>query len=229
MNLGRILVDPALGVGDDGVVLPAVPELVADVDELLGAFVSFLVRHHIGQPHRLELVLTIGRDHVPAEAPVGQVIQRRQPADHRIGRVERGRDGDPDPKLLGRDADDRNKRYRIVNGTLHGVSHRIVIASLVDVIGSQNISYEQGIELASLEDAPHLLPEWRPRVVEADLVTRMRPHELRVVDHSVLDEAQQMHLLFDAAENRHGVSLFSMRCGDGKGARPLPSDPMLRG
>lgn len=72
-------------VGDDGVVLPAVPQLGDHVDELLGAPVALLVAGRLVEPEVVRGVLAERRHDVPPRAAVRDAVEAREQAGEVVG------------------------------------------------------------------------------------------------------------------------------------------------
>ncbi len=76
--------DPGGAVADDGVVLPAaLPELVTDLEVLVGDVVAVVVGHLGGLAEVAGAAVEVGGDDVPADAAVGEVVERRHPGGRR--------------------------------------------------------------------------------------------------------------------------------------------------
>lgn len=79
-------------VGDEGVVVPTVPEQTTGLDELFRHGIALGMRRMRTAEHGARL--GVGRrDHVPARAPAGQVIERGEAAGDMIGLGISGRGG----------------------------------------------------------------------------------------------------------------------------------------
>ena len=80
---------PGVGVGDDGIVAPGVPQLAGDLDELGGPPVAVVA---LEEPAAAEVLAgeRVGRRHgVPRRPPVAQVVERGELAGQLEGLVER--------------------------------------------------------------------------------------------------------------------------------------------
>jgi hypothetical protein len=95
---GVVHLDPPLAVQHEGVGRLWDSWEPDEVDELVGPFVPLVVRRQGVEPVVLRRAVLAGGDDVPADAPVGDVVQRREPAGQQPRRVEgrRGRRDDPD-------------------------------------------------------------------------------------------------------------------------------------
>jgi hypothetical protein len=70
------------------------------------------------------------------------------------------------------------------------VTNGVFVAIFVHVVRCQDIGKEDRIKLAAFQNAPHFLPERGAGVVVADLVARMCPHQLSMIDDAMLNEAE---------------------------------------
>ena len=97
----RIDVHAALGVADDGVVLPgALPQLVADLEVLGGHVVPLVVRNLLSGTEIAGGAVGVGGDQVPADAAVGEVVEGAELAGQRVRVLVRGRPGQPESEVL---------------------------------------------------------------------------------------------------------------------------------
>ena len=73
----RISINSRLLVSENSVVLPRLlKELVHDVNELFCHSVSLIVLDLLLQAERFRSALKIGRNYVPSNAPIGDLIER---------------------------------------------------------------------------------------------------------------------------------------------------------
>src|SRR6185503_12572428 len=111
-DLRRIDEDARRLVGDDRPVLPAVPEALDDVDELLSDLVAQVVLH-VGFAAEVERGLAgRARHDVPGGPAPGDVIERAEGPGDMIGLAEAGRDGGAETDVPRRRAQDRDERGR---------------------------------------------------------------------------------------------------------------------
>src|SRR5262245_58025977 len=102
VDLCRIGKDPFVAIADNGTFFPApFEELVENLDILLGDLVAVVVAAKTTLADILGAALEIGRDDIPADAPLGVVIGGREAARESVGMLERGRRRDADPEMLG--------------------------------------------------------------------------------------------------------------------------------
>jgi hypothetical protein len=109
-DLVGVHVDAALVRAHDRVVVPCrVPQGVGHVEELVAAVVAHVVGQLFGQPVVDRGAADVGRHDVPADPPVGEVIERRELACQRHWVVvgDRGRDHEPEPLGDGRQHGDQ--------------------------------------------------------------------------------------------------------------------------
>jgi hypothetical protein len=190
-DLGRIGIDAAYLVGDDGVGFPRIPKLIADLHILIEPLVAPGAIGH-GVAVSVPLALRIGRDDVPGDAAVRQMVEAREPAAHRIRMLEGRRQCDADTEVFGRRRNDRNNGRGFVRRALHRPLHDGIGAVLVRVIRSELIGDEHPVEQSALHRSRHVLPIFGPREVPPDFVLRVTPHSGCVTVHAVLDETQKM-------------------------------------
>ncbi len=134
----------------EGIVGPAVPQALADLDELVGALVALVLGDMLGAAE-VERVVRIGRRHdVPAGAALAQVIERGVAARQRIGLVvgrgRRRQEADVLRELRHRrHHQDRIEHRRAVGGTVGGEQRRLVHLAHRVAVGQ-----EQEVEQAAL-------------------------------------------------------------------------------
>ena len=93
---------PACLVADRRVVLPAVPELLGDLDELLGALVAVGMQCAVVEAEVERGVAAGGGDDVPADAAAADVIDRGEPPREVVGLAVAGRRRRDQADALGR-------------------------------------------------------------------------------------------------------------------------------
>ena len=184
VDLGRIGVDPALHVLHDGVVLPgALPQLVADVEELLGELVALVVLDLRGQALVLGGRGQVGGHHVEAHAPAGQMIQRRVLAGQRVRLLVGDRTGHAEAEVLGHRGHGGDLHERIVDRDLRAAGDRGGGRVAVDVVDADHIGQEQGVEAAPLEHLGQVRPVL-DRVVLRGPRARVAPQPEALVIHA---------------------------------------------
>ena len=77
----------------------AFPQLVDDLHVFLSDFVARVVLRLAREPDALGGAVEISGDHIPADTPAGQMIERRKPARQRIRMFVRDRAGDPEAQI----------------------------------------------------------------------------------------------------------------------------------
>lgn len=160
MHARRIGVTAARLIGDEGIVLPAIPQLRHDFDEFLRARVAIFdrERHVVAEVRGGGGV--VGRHRVERDAPAAQMIDRCE-APREIERiVERGRCRADQPDML------RRARKR---GQKHGWLQRLRRPFRM-IAQREQIGEKHGVELAAFGDRCDLLEEIeiddRARIVE---------------------------------------------------------------
>ena len=103
-------VGPGGLVRHDRAVLPAVPEALHDVDELLGDLVAQIVLH-VGFAAEIEGGLAgRARHHVPGRPALGDVVDGAEGSGHVVGFAEAGRHGGAEADVPGRGTQRRDER-----------------------------------------------------------------------------------------------------------------------
>ena len=113
--------------------------------------VARVVRGLIGLAHIARGRRQIPGDDVPADAAVGEVIQRGQPARERIGMLETRSRRDAEPEILGHQRHRRHQQNRVVDRDLRGVADRGFVAAAVDVVGAEHVGDEQAVKSPALQ------------------------------------------------------------------------------
>ena len=112
-DLRRVDEDPGRLVRDDRAVLPADPEALDDVDELLGDLVTQVVLH-VGFTAEVERGFACrARHHVPGRPAPGDVVDRAEGAGDVVGLAEAGRHGGAEADVPRRGAQRRDERGRL--------------------------------------------------------------------------------------------------------------------
>lgn len=139
-------------VADDGVVLPrALPQLVEDLEVLVGVVVAGVVGGLVGLAHVAGGGGQVSRDDVPADAAPGEVVERRDATGERIRVLEAGAGGDTEAEVLGDEGHRGHEQQRVVDGDLRGLADRGLVAGAVDVVGAEHVGDEQAVETTALE------------------------------------------------------------------------------
>ena len=188
MQFGRIRVNAAVDIADEGVVGPAVPQAGHHVVELARPAVAFVVFEVLLEAEVQGLVGVGGGDDVPGRAPAAQVIQRREQPRHVVGRVVGGGHGGDQADALGHGGQGRQQRHRRERGdggaALQGIGRHVG--------HGQVVGHEERIELAVFELLRQALDQ-RPvevgirraaRVAPGSGVDADRAHEGTQVQHS---------------------------------------------
>src|SRR5438093_7626037 len=112
-DLRRVDVDSGRLVRHDRAVLPAVPEALHDVDELLSDLVAEVVLH-VGFAAEVERGLARrARHHVPGRPALGDVVDGAEGPGDVVGLAEAGRHGRAEADVPRRGAQRRDKRGRL--------------------------------------------------------------------------------------------------------------------
>ena len=194
-HLAGVAVDAELPVRDDGVVVPgSLPQLVDDVEELVGDLVAAVVRDLAVESEVPGRVRQIGGDDVPADPPARQVVERRHPSCERERRLVARREGDPEAEVLGDRRHRRDDEQRVVRGDLQPLADGRLGAPAEDVVRPHDIREEHAVEAAVLEQPRELEPVGD--VLEAvPVVAGQRPQPVGDVAHRVHLEQVEDELL----------------------------------
>ncbi len=183
-------------VGDDGVVVPAIPQTFDDIDKFVRDLVAQIVLH-VALAAEIERRLGGGAgDDVPRRAAEADMVDRGKGAGDVIGLAKAGRDRGAKPEMPG-----RRSQYRDQGRRLEAAQKRRMVARVHD----EPVGDEQQVEFAALGDAGDLLGD---RQVE---VTDRRPVIApagRVVTGAE-DKNPKMHLTAGGAH----ASLLPSRSG----------------
>ena len=175
VHLGGVGVDSALPVLDDGAILPrTLPELVDDLHEFIGEVVALVV----SQLARVAQVprggFEVAGDNVPADAPACEVVKRGELAGQCVGLFVGQRAGHREPEVLGHRRHRGDLHERVVQRDLVGVQQCRGAGVLVDVVDSQHVGQEEGVEAAGLEGLCQGSPVFEG-VVGIRLIFRVAP------------------------------------------------------
>ncbi len=140
-------VDAAGAVMDARVVLPAVPQLAHDIDELGRATIAVAVRVALGEAEIAGRLGRPGGDDVPARPSGADMVERGELAGEVVGLVVGGGGGADQPDVLGRAGD----------GGEQGQRFQLALRDMADAAADgELVGEEHGIELAALGDARDL-------------------------------------------------------------------------
>ena len=136
-----------------------------------------------GQAHATCAAVEIAGDDIPADAPVGEMIERREAAGQLIGVLERQVRGDAEAEMLRcqRHGGDQQRRFGVRQ--LHGMTHRRVRTVAEHVIDAEDIGEEDAIEQSALR-RPGVVDPVIERVVVDRGVARVRPQARPVMARS---------------------------------------------
>lgn len=127
MDLRVVAPDTGRLVADDRVVLPAVPELDGDIQELRGPCVPFGVRGLVLQTEVARRLGTGGGDDVPARPAAADDVQRGELTGQVVGRVVGGGGGGDQPDVLGgsRQRGQQGERLQGPGGALREIAPQL--------------------------------------------------------------------------------------------------------
>ena len=171
---------------NDGVVFPAAfPELVDHLHIFVRDVVAVVVaRSACPCPAPRRGAVEIAGDDVPADPPLGQMIERRHAPGKRIGRLVGEVAGDAEAEMLGHGRHRRDQQQRIVDRGLRGIAQRRVGTAAEDVIDAEHVGKEQAVEPAALQRLREVDPVGQA-VVVGGAVARMRPQSRRLMRDAI--------------------------------------------
>jgi hypothetical protein len=175
VDLREVGVDAVRGVLDDGARLPAAPELPHDVDPLVGAVVAEVVLRLLVEAVVPGCEVGTGGDHVEAESPVREVLQRREQAGRGVRLPEARRDGRHDADPLRRAEQVRHERERVVLRHEPGRREVHLGRAAVGVGHGDAVLDDQQVEPRALERADRVLVDRGLLPVVPDAVGRVAP------------------------------------------------------
>ena len=158
-DLRRVREDVVLAVGDDRVVVPgALPQLVEDVEVLVGPLEPVVVLDLALEAVVARGVGQVRRDDVPADPALGQVVEGRGPAGPGERRLVGRGEGDAEAEVLGHRGHGGYDDRRVVVRDLQPLPDRGVGRSPEGVVGADHVGEEHRVEAAGLEQLGQLGP-----------------------------------------------------------------------
>ena len=143
-----------LAVVDHRAVVPrALPQLVEHVEVLVGVLVAQVVRDLALEPEVVGGVRQVRGDDVPADAALGEVVERRHPARERERRLVGGRERHAEAEALGDRGHRRDEQQRVEVRALQSLAQRRLRAAAEHVVRADHVGEEDAVESAVLEDA----------------------------------------------------------------------------
>ena len=191
----------------EGVIVPASPELVGQLNELVGAVIPLIVVEVRFNPKVQRFSVMHGRDHIPSGPSTREVIERSKLTRHVIGLIVRRRPCGSEPQVA------RHRRHR--SQDRHRIeARRILIAEsdadlevqAVAVRDPESVGEEDEVELPALKRPGEAQVE--VEVEKFDLVRRVPPDGVAVADRPGDEEAAQVHLSHAAGPSTSTRSLL---------------------
>ena len=196
MHLRRIGEDAARAIAQRRIVLPAsFPELVDHLHIFVGDVVAVVMRGLLVLAGAFGRAVEIAGHHVPADPPLGQMVERRHPPRERIGRLIGQVGGHPETEIFGDRGHRRNQQQRIVGGRLRGVAQRRVRTAAEHVIDAEHIGEKQAVEPPALQRFGQIDPVRQP-VIFRRAVARMGPQPRRLMRDAVHGEGVEPDFFF---------------------------------
>lgn len=175
MNFCGVGKDAALAVPQHGVVLPAAfPELVDDLHVFVGDLVAVVVPGLLVLAGAARGTVEVAGDDVPADAALGEVIERRHPPRERVGRLEGQIAGDAEAEILRHRCHCGEQQQRLVRRRLCRIAQRSVRAVAIDVVDPEHVGQKQPVETATLQRFGKIDPVGQA-VIFGGTVARMGP------------------------------------------------------
>ncbi len=194
VDLRRIGIDPGRAVAAHGVVVPArLPELVEEVEVVVGTVVAAVVLREAVLADRPGGAVEIARHDVPADAATREVVQRRHAPGERVRVFAGDVDGDAEAEVAGHRRHGGDQQRRLVDGQLDRFPRGEVDAAAVDVVDAGDVGDENRVEQPALQRPGEVGPMVEPCVV-GRAITRMRPQAVVDVAHAVHREGVEDHL-----------------------------------
>ena len=198
-HFGGIGKYPARLVAQHRVVVPAAfPELVEHLKILFRRIVAGIMVRLPFQSHAARGAVEIAGNDIPADPPLGQVIQRRHAPRQEKGRLIGRVDGDAEAKMFGDMRHGRNRDQRIVDRNLRCGLDRRGRACLVNIVDPDNIGQEQPVQLAAFGRYGQIRPIVEIGIAHR-LVARMCPKAMIDVADTVHVEGVNLHCLHPAS------------------------------
>ena len=122
--------------------------------------------------------------HVPADATLGQVVERRHPPRERIRVLVRGTGRHAESEILGDGRHGRDQQNRIADGNLRAVADGGFVRTAVDVVGAEDVGDEDPVEGSAFEQLSQVGPVAQVLVIRGTVVG-VAPHARRLVGDAV--------------------------------------------
>ena len=152
MNFGGVGKYAAILVANHRLVFPTMfPKFIDDIQIFVGEVVAIVMGDLLGHAEIARGAIEIAGDDIPADSPVGEMIERRHAARERIGVFVGERKRYAKTEMF-RDCRHRgNDEQRIVRRYLNRVSQRGVRRAAVDIVNAEHVGDEYAIEQTALE------------------------------------------------------------------------------
>ena len=147
-----------------------------------------------GLAHPLGGAVQVAGDDVPADPPLGEVIQRRHAPGERIRVFIGQRAGNAEAQMLRGIGHCRHHHQRVVDRHLNGLFQRHVRPAAIDIVDAEHVGHEQRIELAAFQQLRQVYPVVET-IIGIGAVARVGPQSWRLVDDTVHVESVQADLL----------------------------------
>ncbi|MNO49049.1 hypothetical protein D3C76_393930 [compost metagenome] len=156
---GGFDIAPAVTLQQHRIVVPAfLPELVQHLQVFLGQVIALVVAQLARQAQVARGAVEVAGDDVPADPAIAQVVERGHAPGEGVGVFVGQRKGDTKTQVLGHPGHCRHQQQRIIDRHLHATAQGGLRAALIDVVDTQHIGDEQGVEQAAFEQAGQVGP-----------------------------------------------------------------------
>ncbi len=188
-------------------VLPAsFPELVDHFHIFVGDIVAVVMRGLFLLAGAARRAVEIAGHHVPADPPLGEMIERRHPPRERIGRLVGQVGSHPEAEVFGDSGHRRDQQQRIVGRGLRRVAQRRIRTAAVHVVDAEHVGEEKAVEPPALQRSRQIGPVGQA-VIFRCAVARMGPQPRRLVCDAVHGEGVEPDFFFhdrNALRTRQG-------------------------
>ncbi|AQH02727.1 hypothetical protein A9R05_27830 [Burkholderia sp. KK1] len=162
-------------------------ELVADLQEFVGAIVTLIVGAQFRLTETARAALQVGSHHVPGDPAASQMIERREAPREQIGRLVGNGNRYAEAQMSRRMRHQRNQGNRIVHRHLRGRAQRRRGAGAEHVIDAGDIAKKQTVEQSPLEHLREFDPVVGVEIADRAVVGR-RPLTRREMPDAIHHE-----------------------------------------
>ena len=207
MHAVGIGVEAARAVGEHRAILPALlPQLVDRRHVVLGNRVAVVMAALTSLAHGAGGAVQIAGDDVPADPPVGQVIERREPPRHEVGRFITERHRHAEAEIARHGGHGGHEEQRVVRRQLRSPRNRRPRVAAVHIIRSEHVRQKHAVEQPALQQTRQIEPQRQPVELRRP-VARMTPQPGRLMNERVHHEGiQQDRLCHEISNSDPGMN-----------------------